>query len=214
MLLCQNCDFGKQRLSVAKLIILQMAANTSIQALEVSYNISMIIYSVNIIRKNSFWSKYTFSLQIFTLTSETSFARSATFTWISTSSGSGDTRSGVRRHLICSKHWLISLWTTLKNMSMLQSMHRAFDFAAAHKRIVCIEWSIEIQNKIIYTKLLRINSSRMFFTKTMQYRNLFNNWQLIWNGTMLVTIVWECCQIVQQLAPQSSSYGSAVLLKG
>lgn len=80
---------------------------------------------------------------MFTFTSEMSFARSATFTLVSTSNVSVGTKSGVRSILICSKHWLMSLWTTLKYMSMHQSMQSAFDLAAAHNRIVCIEWSVD-----------------------------------------------------------------------
>lgn len=147
---CQNWVFGKQSRNLARLSIWQMAASTSMHSLEVSLKNAI---------KQSQWQKFiytdqfshnipklfediiTLSLQMFTLTSEMSFARRATFTWISTSNESVGTRFGVRSILICSKHWLMSLWTTLKNMSMHQSMQSAFDFAAAHKRIMCIEWS-------------------------------------------------------------------------
>lgn len=208
MLPCQNCDFGKHRLSVAKLSVLHIAAKTSIHALVVSCKL-MIWRKIGIISLlNGKFEWITFNLQTFTLTSEISFARRATFTWISTSNKSGATRSGVRSTLICSKHWLMSLWTTLKNMSIHHSMQSAFDFAAAHNRIVWMEWSFIGKSYDFWFESIEMGKNNEIsncHTKTMQYCNLLHNRQFIRNCAVLIAIVGKCGECVQKFTPYSTS---------
>lgn len=88
------------------------------------------------------WMCYhTFNFPILTLTSDTNLARNATQTLTWTSRMSVGTKSGTRSILIWSKHWLTSFCTTLKNMVMFQSVQRALALAAAHNRMVWMEWS-------------------------------------------------------------------------